>query len=371
MESVGRLAGGVAHDYNNMLSVILGYTEMALNKTDPESPLHEDLKEILDAATRSANITRQLLAFARKQAIAPRVLDLNETVESMLKMLRRLIGEDVNLVWLPEGNLWPVNIDPSQVDQLLANLCVNARDALSGVGTLTIETDKTVLDEDYCSTQPGMVPGEYVVLAVSDTGCGMPPDVLGKIYEPFFTTKEIGEGTGLGLATVYGIIKQNNGCINVYSEPGKGTTFKIYLPRHTAAVDRAEEEMKKDTKSGRGETVLIVEDETAILRLTSRILKNAGYSVLTAQSPAEAVVLAHENKDILQLLVTDVVMPEMNGRDLAKLLLAEIPGLKCLFMSGYTANVISAQGVLDHGMHFIQKPFSAEELTTMVREVLI
>ncbi|EKD39547.1 MAG: PAS/PAC sensor hybrid histidine kinase [uncultured bacterium] len=231
MESIGRLAGGVAHDYNNMLSVILGYAQMALERTEPGSLMHNDLREILDAAERSVVITRQLLAFARKQTVAPLVINLNETVEDMLNMLRRLIGEDINLIWRPGPNLQPVKIDPSQVDQILANLCVNARDAIAGVGRITIETAMATFDEEYCTRHAGAVPGEQVLLAVGDDGCGMERELLDKIFEPFFTTKAVGKGTGLGLATVYGIVKQNNGLIDVSSEPGHGTTFKVYLPR--------------------------------------------------------------------------------------------------------------------------------------------
>ena len=238
MESVGRLAGGVAHDFNNMLGVILGHAELALEQVDPAQPLHADLEEIRKAAERSADLTRQLLAFARKQTVAPKVLDLNETVEGMLKMLRRLIGEDIDLAWLPGADLWPVKMDPSQIDQILANLCVNARDAIAGVGKVTIETGNGAFDEDYCADHAGFVPGEYVLLAVSDDGCGMDKETLAHIFEPFFTTKEMGKGTGLGLATVYGIVKQNNGFINVYSEPGQGTTFKIYLPRHVGKAEQ-------------------------------------------------------------------------------------------------------------------------------------
>jgi two-component system, cell cycle sensor histidine kinase and response regulator CckA len=369
MESVGRLAGGVAHDYNNMLSVILGYTEMALHKTEPDSPLHGDLREILDAAKRSANITRQLLAFARKQTIAPQVLDLNETVEGMLKMLRRLIGEDIDLVWHPAPNLWPILIDPSQIDQVLANLCVNARDAITGVGRLIIETGKEIFDTDSSSFHARILPGEYVMVAVSDNGCGMSKELLDMIFEPFFTTKDLGCGTGLGLSTVYGIVKQNGGFINVYSELSQGTTFKIYLPRHAAAAEIIKED-KKVIRPGRGEGILVVEDEAAILRLTSRILQAAGYRVVTASHPSQAIIEARKNIDLLQVLITDVIMPEMNGRELAALLLTEIPGMKCLFMSGYTANVITGQGALDNGMNFLQKPFTAEGLVLKVQEAL-
>jgi two-component system, cell cycle sensor histidine kinase and response regulator CckA len=370
MESVGRLAGGVAHDFNNMLSVILGYSEMALMKIDSGSLLHADLKEIQTAALRSAEITRQLLAFARKQTIAPQVLDLNETVEGMYKMLLRLLGENIDLVWLPTLNLWPINIDPSQIDQLLANLCVNARDAITGVGRITIETAMITFDALYCAGHSGVVPGEYVLLMVSDDGCGMEKETLDKIFEPFFTTKELGKGTGLGLATIYGIVKQNNGFINVYSEPGKETTFKIYLPRHKGHTATTEQESDRTIQRGRGETVLIVEDEAAILKVAARMLKDLGYSVLTAGSSDEAVTLAKGYTQPIDLLIADVVMPEMNGRDLADMLLSLHPSLKCLFMSGYTASIVSNQGVLDEGMHFIQKPFSANDLAAKVRMVL-
>lgn len=371
MESVGRLAGGVAHDFNNMLSVILSYAEMGLEKTAPGSSLHGYFEDILDAAKRSTSITRQLLGFARKQTVVPQVLDLNETVESMLKMLRRLIGEDITLTWLPQANLWPVKIDPSQIDQLLANLSVNSRDAIIGVGKITIETGMVTFDATYCASHVGAVPGEYVQLTVSDNGCGMGKEILDNIFEPFFTTKELGQGTGLGLATVYGIVKQNNGSINVYSEPGQGTTFKIYLPRHTVHIDQVEKESIIAIQRGHGETVLVVEDETVILKMTSLILSDLGYRVLSASSPAEAINLAHEHTAGIHLLLTDVIMPEMNGKDLAELLLLSHPNLKCLFMSGYTANVIAGHGVLDKGINFIQKPFSVKDLSIKVRETLV
>jgi signal transduction histidine kinase/DNA-binding response OmpR family regulator len=370
MESVGRLAGGVAHDYNNMLSVILGYAEIALENIEPGSSLQGYLQAISDAAQRSAGITRQLLAFARQQAIAPQVLDLNDTVESMLKMLRRLIGEDITLTWLPAPNLWPVMIDPTQVDQLLANLCVNARDAITGVGTITIETGTTTLDSLYCAHHTGMHPGEYVLLAISDNGCGMEKELLENIFEPFFTTKGLGHGTGLGLATAYGIVKQNNGFIDVTSEPGKGTTFKIFLPRHMVQLASVAEEDTRAIQRGQGETVLVVEDEAVILELIRIILVTLGYKVLATNSPAQAVSLAREQPAGIQLLLSDVVMPEMNGRDLAELIQALHPGLKCLFMSGYTANIVTSQGVLDSGIHFIQKPFSRNDLAAKVRAVL-
>jgi PAS domain S-box-containing protein len=370
MESVGRLAGGVAHDFNNMLGVIIGHADMLLEHMDTNHPFHADLAEIRKAGARSADLTRQLLAFARKQTVAPKVLDLNETVESMLKLLQRLIGEDIDLLWKPGHGLWPVRMDPAQIDQILANLCVNARDAIAGVGKMIIETGNTVFDEAYREDHAGFVPGEYSMLAVSDDGCGMDSETLSHIFEPFFTTKELGKGTGLGLATVYGVVKQNDGFINAYSEPGQGTTFKIYLPRHRAKEGPLpDKEAIRPAEPGH-ETILLVEDEPAILRMTTMMLQREGYTVLEAGTPGEAIRLAIEHAGDLHLLMADVVMPEMNGRVLAKNILSLYPHLKCLFMSGYTANVIAHHGVLDEGVNFIQKPFSKGDLTIKVREVL-
>lgn len=370
MESVGRLAGGIAHDFNNMLGVILGRTEMALESVDPSIPLFTDLEHINKAAVRSANLTRQLLAFARKQTIAPKVLDLNEVVSSMLNMVQRLIGEDIDLVWLPKANLWQVKMDPSQLDQILANLCVNARDAIAGVGKITIETENTTFDAPYCATHQGYIPGDYVQLALSDNGCGMALETLNHIFEPFFTTKETGKGTGLGLATVYGIVKQNNGFINVYSEPGQGTTFRIYLPRYTAATAFAAEHLQAQSVQHGNETILLVEDEAAILAMTTDMLERLGYHVLSASTPAEALDVARSFSGTIGLLLTDVVMPGMNGRDLARQVAALHPTVKTLFMSGYTANVIAHHGVLDTGVHFLEKPFSKKDLATKIREAL-
>jgi PAS domain S-box-containing protein len=370
MESVGRLAGGVAHDFNNMLSAILGHAELALRRLDHASPLHADLRKIQRAAQRSADLTRQLLAFARKQTIAPKVLDLNETVEGMLKMLRRLIGEDIDVAWVPGRGLWAVKIDPAQVDQILANLLVNARDAIADKGKVTIETENVVLDEAYCAGHRGFVPGRFVMLAVSDDGCGMDREILAHLFEPFFTTKGVGQGTGLGLATVYGIVKQNNGFINVYSEPGKGTSFKIYLPHYaTKTVSVPVEGPAQAAKVGT-ETILLVEDEPMILELSKALLDELGYTVLTARTPGEAIHLAEEHAGQIHLLMTDVVMPEMNGWDLAKRLLSLYPDLRSLFMSGYTANVIAHRGVLEEGIHFMQKPFSINDLAAKVRDAL-
>ena len=370
MESVGRLAGGVAHDFNNMLNVILGYTELALQNMDKDDPLYEDLTEILSAARRSSDITRQLLAFARKQTIAPVTLDLNETVEGMLKMLRRLIGEDIDLSWEPGPGLWLVNMDPAQVDQVLANLLVNARDAISGVGKVTIETENVALDEHYCADRPDFVPGEYVLLAVSDDGCGMDKQTRDHLFEPFFTTKGVGEGTGLGLATVYGIVRQNSGFINIYSEPGQGATFKIYLPRHAGEAAAEPLFTGMETPHGAGENILVVEDEPSVLKLADRMLTGMGYTVLAAPGPAAALELAQRHTGPIDLLITDVVMPEMSGRDLAEKLESMHPGLRVLYMSGYTANVIAHRGILDKGVQFIQKPFNKRSLAKKVREAM-
>jgi len=370
MDSVGRLAGGVAHDFNNMLTVILGNVAMAIEQVDTTQPVHTDLLEIHKAASRSADLTRQLLAFARKQVVAPKVLDLNDTVVGIIKMLQRLIGEDISLKWLPDANLWPVKVDPSQIDQILANLCINARDAIAGVGNIAIETGNSAFDEDYCAVHAGFTPGEYVRLAVSDNGHGIDKETLSHIFEPFFTTKGAGEGTGLGLATVYGAVKQNNGFINVYSEPDTGTTFTIYLPRHEGGAEQVSAADAASTPVRGQETILLVEDEPSILKLTTRVLTRQGYAVLAANTPGEAVRLASEHASAIHLLMTDVVMPEMNGRDLAKNLQSRYPGLKLLFMSGYTANIIVHQGVLDQGVQFIQKPFSIDDLAAKVREVL-
>jgi PAS domain S-box-containing protein len=370
MDAVGRLAGGVAHDFNNMLQVILMGADMALREAAPDSPLGQNLLEIKKAGQRSADLTRQLLAFARKQTIAPRVLDLNDTVAGMLKMLGRLIGEDIDLLWKPCRDLHAVKMDPGQIDQILANLCVNARDAIAGVGKVTIETGKEEFDQAYCDTHPGFRPGQYVMLGVSDDGCGMDKATLANIFEPFFTTKESGEGTGLGLATVYGIVKQNNGFINVYSEPGKGTTFRIYLPPHEAKAAAGGKKRESLEPATGTETVLLVEDQEALLTLCRRLLERLGYTVLAAGSPQEAIRLVEEHKGDIHLLITDIVMPEMSGGDLWGRLNALRPGLKSLFMSGYTANVIAHRAILEEGVHFLQKPFSVEALAAKVREAL-
>lgn len=370
MEAVGRLAGGVAHDYNNMIGVIMGYTEMALEKIARYDPLHEDLQEVIAAAKRSKELTRQLLAFARQQSIAPKVLDINDTVTNMLKMLHPMIREDIELIWSPGGQVWPVEIDPSQIDQILANLCVNARDAISGVGKIIIETSNTEIDEAYCALHQGFIPGKFVKLTVSDDGAGMDAAILDNIFEPFFSTKTIGQGTGLGLATVYGIVKQNNGFINVYSEPGHGTTFRIYLPRATGPSVTVPLRSTPKSLLGNNETVLLVEDEAAILKLTKRMLERLGYRILAADSPLEAITLAQRHQEPIDLLITDVILPELNGRDLANRLQEIFPGLKVLYMSGYTSNVVISRGVLEKDALLLQKPFSKAELAAKIREAL-
>ena len=370
MESVGRLAGGVAHDFNNMLGVILGHIDLAIEQVEPSSPLLADLAEVRSAAERSADLTRQLLAFARKQTVAPRVLNLNETVEGMLKMLQRLIGENITLVWEPGNALWPVNVDPSQIDQILANLAVNARDAIADVGRITIKTSNCVVDNAYAAEHPSMAPGDYVQVMIEDNGSGMDNDILAHIFEPFFTTKGVGEGTGLGLATVYGAVKQNNGFIDALSEPGQGTTFRIYLPRHDGSItQRPLERIDRQLTSGH-ETILLVEDEPGILKLTTLLLQKDGYTVLPANTPGDAIRIAQEYDGEIHLLMTDVVMPDMNGRDLAHNILRYHPNIQRLFMSGYTADLIAHHGVLEEGVHFIQKPFSTQNLAAKVRKAL-
>jgi PAS domain S-box-containing protein len=372
MESVGRLAGGVAHDYNNMLSVIIGYAEMALDRLAAGDPLRADLLEILQAARHSADITRQLLGFARKQPINPRIMDLNDTVEGMLKMLRRLIGEDIDLSWQPATGLWPVKMDPIQLDQVLANLCVNARDAIEGVGKISIGTRNTHLDAIKGPDAAGFEAGDFVLLSVSDDGSGMDEETLDRLFEPFFTTKPFGQGTGLGLATVYGIERQNNGYIQVSSRPGHGAVFHIYLPRQRreAEVSQASVVDSDDLPRGRGETILIVEDEAPILAVARQMLERLGYAMLTASSPGQAVELARAHSGHIALVIADVVMPGMNGRELVARLKKGSPDLKVLFMSGYTADVVAQRGVLENDTPFIQKPFTLHELAVRVRQAL-
>ncbi len=370
MESVGRLAGGVAHDFNNKIQVILGYVSLMLTEISPEAPIHQWLMEIEKAAQQSADLTRQLLAFARKQTVRLRVIDLNDTVSGLLKMLKRIVGEDIELHWISGRELWSVNMDPAQIDQILVNLVVNSRDAIAGTGTITLKTENTTLDDAFSSAHPGALPGDYVLLTESDNGSGMSKDILDSIFEPFFTTKELGKGTGLGLATVYGIVKQNGGFIDVQSEPGVGTTFRIYLPRLDAEPSEAKNEAPAAKQPRGSETVLIVEDEASIMSMGQTVLQRQGYTVLTACSPSEAIRITERHEGVIHLLITDVVLPEMNGRELAERLTFIKPDLKCLFISGYTANVIAHHGILEEGIDFLAKPFSVNSLTERVRKVL-
>lgn len=369
MESIGMLAGGVAHDFNNMLSVIICRVEMELDQLASTNPLYSNLQDIHNAAKRSADLTKQLLAFARKQTISPKVLDLNDAVSNILNMLKRLIGEDINLTWIPGPNLWPIVLDPTQIDQIMANLAVNARDAIGGVGAITIETTNVVIDETYSQNHMSFPAGSFALLTVSDNGKGMDKATLSHIFEPFFTTKEMGKGTGLGLSTVYGIVKQNNGFIYVYSEPGQGTAFKIYLPRTDSPI--MEESVQSERKALLGtETVLLVEDEESILDLAREILEQYGYTVLAALTPDIAFVLAKNHPGCIHLLLTDVIMPGMNGKDLNEAIKPIRPGLKSIFMSGYTPDIVAHNGVLDEGIHFLQKPFSPKTLAEKIRDVL-
>ncbi len=371
MESIGRLAGGVAHDFNNMLSVILGYATLMKGKLSGTDPLMQYLQEIEHAAVRSRDLTSQLLAFSRKQVVTPKVVNLIRLIEGLQKSLTRMIGEDVELRVISAEDLGNIKIDPMQVDQIIMNLAVNARDAMPNGGSLTIETSNVQIDEAYCRQHAGFRPGSFVLLTVSDNGSGMSKETLSHIFEPFFTTKEFGKGTGLGLATVYGIVKQNDGFINVYSEVGQGTTFKIYLPRVAdgPAVAGAPSPAAAAVPAGAG-TILLVEDDAMVRELTLLLLQTLGYSVIAANSSAHALSLC-ERKDLpIDLLMTDVVMPGMNGKELLQKANAIRPGIRVLFMSGYTANVIAHHGVLDESIKFIQKPFSIDDLAQKVQDAI-
>jgi two-component system cell cycle sensor histidine kinase/response regulator CckA len=369
MESVGRLAGGVAHDFNNLLTVINSYTELALGAVGHDDPLREDLEQIRAAGARAAELTRQLLAFSRRQVLQPVVLNLNALVTATEKMLRRLIGEDIDLALGLARELGSVKADPGQIEQVIMNLVVNARDAMPGGGKLTIETGEVDLDEAYASQHAGARPGPYVMLAVSDTGSGMDEATRARVFEPFFTTKEVGRGTGLGLSTVYGIVKQSGGYIWAYSEVGVGTSFKVYLPR-IAESARSPDAVPPQAPTRRSETVLVVEDERALRRAAVRILSSAGYTVLDAADGAEALRILEGHAGPLHLLLTDVIMPGMNGQEVAERLTASHPGLRVLFSSGYADDAVLRHGVLEPHVHFIAKPYAAQALIQKVREVL-
>jgi two-component system cell cycle sensor histidine kinase/response regulator CckA len=371
MEAVGRLAGGVAHDFNNILTAIQGYSEQARKRLDGDETAAEYIQEVEKAAGRAASLTRQLLAFSRKQALQPKVVDLNTIVAQMDKMLRRLIGEDIELVTRPGQDLGHVRVDPGQIEQVLMNLAVNARDAMPDGGQLTIETANVALDARYAQQHSDVAPGPYVLLTVTDTGVGMTAEVKARVFEPFFTTKGIGQGTGLGLATCFGIVKQSGGHLSVYSEPGKGTTFKIYLPRVEEPLDAASAPADSTGVRGGDETVLLVEDEPAVRELASLILSELGYRVLTASHGVDALRVAEScGAEAIDLLLTDVVMPEMGGKELTERLAARHRNLRVLFTSGYTAEAIARRGVLERGIAFLQKPYSSVALARKVREVL-
>jgi CheY-like chemotaxis protein len=370
MEAVGQLAGGVAHDFNNLLTVITGYTDLLMNDLPAGAPALVELEEIRQAAERASWLTRQLLAFSRRQILAPQVLDLNVLIGNFEQMLRRLIGEDVTLQTQLAPALARIKADPGQIEQVIMNLVVNARDAMPRGGHLTIETDTVLLDESYPIKAAEMPLGRYVLLAVSDTGCGMDAEVQKRIFEPFFTTKEVGKGTGLGLSTVYGIVKQSHGFVWVYSEPGRGTTFKIYLPTVDEDVQAAKRESRSAQQRTGVETILLVEDSEPLRALAKKVLELSGYTVLAAGNLDEALKIAEARNWMVHLLLTDVIMPGGSGPDVADRLSERCQDLKILYMSGYTGAAMAHQGILEAGIPLLQKPFTPEVLRQKVREVL-
>ena len=371
MEAVGRLAGGIAHDFNNLLTIIKGYVEMATNRSVAQPELRSDLQHIGDASERAGTLVRQLLAFSRKQVLKPKILDLNSIVLNLDKLLRRLLAETVEMKTIARKDVGAVKADPGQIEQVIMNLVVNARDAMPDGGRILIETSNVELDDTYAQDHATVRPGRYVMLAVTDTGIGMTSDTVAHIFEPFYTTKESGRGTGLGLSTVYGIVKQSGGYIWVYSEPGKGTTFKVYLPRVEERVEVSSTAQIPAPAARDGkETILLVEDEPSVRELTRMVLSKRGYAVLEALNPADAERLAGSHGAEIHLLLTDVVMPGMSGHELAKRLTARHGNLRVLYMSGYTHNVIAEDGTLEEGLSFLQKPFTPQVLAQKVRETL-
>jgi len=371
MEAIGRLAGGVAHDFNNLLTVIGGYTQLMLVRIPPGDDLRKDVEEVAKAGERAASLTSQLLAFSRKQIIAPTVLNLNDAISETKKLLGRLIGEDIELVTVLDLDLGNAKADPSQVEQVIMNLAVNARDAMPEGGKLALSTGNAVLDESYVKENPGSHAGPHVFLSVSDSGIGMDSETLSHLFEPFFTTKEQGKGTGLGLSTVYGIVKQSGGSIRVQSEPGHGTTFKVYLPRVDQPVGPAGKAVASLAAAPKGtETVLLVEDEEAVRRLTHAVLRRNGYEVLTAGDGEEALRTLQQHQGTIHLLLTDVVLPRMGGREIALQVSRLRPEIKVLFTSGYSGRAFAENGTLEPGMAFLPKPFTPEELLRKVREIL-
>jgi hypothetical protein len=370
IEAIGRLAGGVAHDFNNLLTVICGYAVMVLDDAPADAPFREELTEIKNAGDRAAALTRQLLAFSRKQVLQPVVLDLNQVVQGMDAMLRRLIGEDIDLVTNLDPELGRTMFDPGQIEQIVMNLVVNARDAMPSGGKLTLETANAELDEEYVRTHPGARSGLHVVIAVTDTGTGMGAATMARIFEPFFTTKEHGKGTGLGLSTVYGIVRQSGGNIWVYSEPERGTTFKVYLPRTDAPAAAARLAFEARARPPVAATVLVVEDDPAVRALIADVLRRGGYTVLATGDVGEAIELSRTHGGPIHALLTDVVLPGMGGRELAERIVAIRPTTKPVYMSGYTDNAIVHHGVLDPGTAFIEKPITADVLLAKLREFL-
>ena len=369
MESIGRLAGGVAHEFNNMLGVIIGNTEMALRDVPSETPIGENLQSILDAACRSADVTRQLLAFARMEICTPKLIDLNRTVEATLRLVRRLVGPEIELDFRPAQGLWRIRMDPSQVNQILVNLCLNARDAILGSGRITIETSNVFFNTQDCAQPAGNMPGDFVLLSVRDDGHGLDEQARDNLFEPFFTTKEMGHGTGLGLAAVFGIVGQNSGTIDFTSEPGAGTIFRIHLPRYLDTEESPPTPEKRIPETDQA-TILLVEDEPAVLRMTTMMLERLGYTALPASNPEEALGLAKGYPGKIDLLLTDVILPGENGMDLARRLLDLFPHLKPMFMSGYLSEIVDDRGMKEAGARFIQKPFSMKDLASSVQQAL-
>jgi hypothetical protein len=369
MEAVGMLAGGVAHDFNNLLTIITGYSQLILNNIDADDPNRHSVEQIMKAGERAAALTKQLLAFSRRQVLQPKVLDLNKLVTSLGTMLQRLIGEDIDLRLVLPTDLGRVSADPGQIEQVLMNLVVNARDAMPKGGVLTVETANRRLDESYAGRHISVKAGDYILLAVSDTGAGMDKATQSRLFEPFFTTKGSGKGTGLGLSTVFGIVKQSGGSVEVYSEPGRGTSVKVYLPRIDQPV--AVEAVDRSTKEVRGsETILLVEDDEMVRNLVRETLQRGGYRILDAPGPIEAKRMSEQFKQPIHLMITDVVMPKVSGRDLADQLGKKRPDMKVLYMSGYTDNAILNNGILQKEVAFLQKPFTPAALTEKVRDVL-
>ena len=370
LESIGQLAGGIAHDFNNILGVILGHVEMAFESVSSSDPLYDDLTQIHKAAERSTELIQQLLGFARRQSATPKIINPNEVIQSSLNFLKRVVGEDVSIVWHPDKNIHSVKIDPNQLIQVLTNLCINARDAITSVGEISIETRNVTIDKEYCTKHYDFFPGDFVLLSVSDTGCGMDSETSSRVFEPFFTTKDLGHGTGLGLATAYGIVKQNEGFINVYSELGKGSTFRIYLAADKSIIKPERKTKIKKVSSIGNVTILLVEDNQSILNVTKRMLEQLGYHILAANSPTRAFQIAQKFPGKIQLLITDVIMPEMTGPELENIVREVYPKIITLFTSGYTANIITRQGFIKEGVNFLPKPYSGQQIGEKIHDLL-